>query len=255
MRKTKLLALLALVLLVMVALKCCGGKKNADDVHLPDAVQSEQEPSATVMENTDMPLGVVRENEGGGVIITITGKDGTAKDVLFTDVAADSWYIDAVNYAVSAGLMSGSADGPIFLPDYGMQRLDFAAALYRFAEGESFPDGIDGTQTDQCVAWVTDHGYMKGKQDGDFDPSGYLSCEEALIVIYRLAGEPKPGGTLENYPYAPKVSDYGADAVAWAWNSGLIVEQECVWYPTQTISRAQVALLLMRYSNMADSAS
>ena len=58
------------------------------------------------------------------------------------------------------------------------------------------------------------------------------------------------GGTLDDYPYAPKVSESGRDAVTWAWNNGLITEKECVWYPTQAISRAQVALLLMRYDTL-----
>ena len=38
--------------------------------------------------------------------------------------------------------------------------------------------------------------------------------------------------------------------MTWAWNNGLITEKECVWYPTQAISRAQVALLLMRYDTL-----
>ena len=263
MRKTKLLVLLVLVLLVMVALKCCGEKKNIDidEVQLSDTAQSGQEMSSQVMGKTVIPLNPIKENEGGGIIITRTKEDGTTEEFLFTDVEADGWYADAVNYVVSVGLMNGSEDGPIFLPDYGIQRLEFAIVLYRFAGGteESFRHKFIDMETpdwyDKYVAWVTNHGYMNGKEDGSFDPFGYLSCEEALIVLYRLAGEPKPKGTLENYPYAPKVSEFGLDAVTWAWNSGLIVEQECVWYPTQTISRAQVALLFTRYSRMAESAS
>ena len=259
MRKTKLLALLALVLLVMVVLKCCGGKKNTDDTWLPDPVQSGQETSLQVMEKADIPLGVIQENEDGGVTITVTKEDGATKEYRFTDVEADSWYTDAVNYVVSTGLMNGSEDGPIFLPNYGIQRLEFAIVLYRFAGGAEespryeFSDVQASDWYNQYVVWITNHGYMTGKDDGSFDPFGYLSCEEALIVLYRMAGEPKANGTLEDYPYAPKVSEYGLNAVEWAWNSGLIVEQECVWYPTQTISRAQVALLFARYSGMTES--
>lgn len=261
MRKSKLLVLLALVLLIMVALKCCGGKKNTDDVQAPDAAQSEQETTTQVMGKTDVPLGTITKNEDGGVTITVTKEDGTTNEFLFTDVEADSWYTDAVNYVVSVGLMNGSEDGPIFLPNYGIRRLEFAIVLYRFAGGteESFRHQFSDMQTpdwyDKYVAWITNRGYMTGKEDGRFDPFGYLSCEEALIVLHRMAGEPKPKGTLEDYPYAPKVSEFGLDAVTWAWNEGLIVEQECVWYPTQTISRAQVALLFTRYSKMVQSIS
>ena len=63
-------------------------------------------------------------------------------------------------------------------------------------------------------------------------------------MIYRLAGEPTVSGTLDDYPYAPKVSESGRDAVTWAWNNGLITEKECVWYPTQAISRAQFVTIL-----------
>lgn len=259
MRKIKLLVLLALVLLVMVVLKCCGGKKNTDDVQRPDTAQSGQETLSQAMETTDIPLGIIKGNEGGGITITVIKEDGTTEEFLFTDVEADSWYADAVNYVVSTGLMSGSEDGSAFLPEYGIRRLEFAVVLYRFAGGTEespryeFSDVQASDWYNQYVAWITNHGYMTGKDDGSFDPFGYLSCEEALIVLYRMAGEPKAKGTLEDYPYAPKVSEYGEDAVTWAWNEGLIVEQECVWYPTQTISRAQVALLFARYSGMTES--
>ena len=261
MRKSKLLVLLALVLLIMVVLKCCGGKKNTDDVQAPDAAQSEQEITAQVMEKTDIPLGTITKNEDGSVTIAVPKEDGTTEEFRFTDVEPDSWYTDAVNYVVSTGLMNGSEDGSIFLPDYGIQRLQFAIVAYRFAGGTEetarhrFSDMQNPDWYDKYVAWITNHGYMTGKEDGSFDPFGYLSCEEALIVLHRLAGEPRPEGTLEDYPYAPKVSEFGLDAVTWAWNNGLIVEQECVWYPTQTISRAQVALLFTRYSRMMESAS
>ena len=98
----------------------------------------------------------------------------------------------------------------------------------------------------EYVKWMVGKGLMGGN-GGAFNPSGFLSCEQAIIVLYRLAGEPTVTGTLDDYPYAPKVSESGRDAVTWAWNNGLITEKECVWYPTQAVSRAQVALLLMRY--------
>jgi len=65
-------------------------------------------------------------------------------------------------------------------------------------------------------------------------------------VLHRLAGSPESNASLEDYPYAPKVSETNLSAVRWAWEKGLIAEDECVWYPTQAVSRAQIALLLMR---------
>ena len=36
--------------------------------------------------------------------------DGTQTEGMFSDVAADSWYYDAVSYVVSEGLMNGISD-------------------------------------------------------------------------------------------------------------------------------------------------
>lgn len=254
MRKRKLIVLLILVLLIIVLLKCCGGKekKTADD--LPKTGDPKvQETIAPAADVSDASGGADAEDEDG-IIVTRIKNNGTEEKVQLSDVARDSWYADAVNYVVSMGLMGESSDGTSFRPEYGIQRVELAIALYRFAGGTEetprvrFGDVSEENWFSKYVAWVTNHGYMNGKDGESFDPFGYLSCEKALIVLYRLAGEPKVKGTLESYPYAPKVSDLGRNAVTWAWNTGLITEKECVWYPTQTISRAQVALLIARYN-------
>lgn len=254
MRKIKLLAVLAIILTIMVVLKCCNGKENELSEDLTDG----QEAIETVAQSDgkEISLGTVEKNENGGVRITVTKEDGAQETYVFEDVAPDSWYLDAVNYVVSTGLMNGSEDGPIFQPEYGIQRLQFAIVLYRFADGEevsrkcSFSDMTGKEWFSKYVDWIVDAGYMDGLNDGTFSPFGYLTVEQVIMVLHRCAGEPAPEGTLGDYPYAPKVSAEGKDAVTWAWNSGLINEEECVWYPTQAISRAQVAVLIMRYSAM-----
>ena len=201
-------------------------------------------------------LGRIEENtERGGVNVIVT-EDGAEKVYTFTDVAADSWYADAVNFAVSAGLMTGIGDMPIFRPEYGMSRETFAAILYRFTHGapvepnERFDDVPEDAWYYEAVSYVTNRRLMTALSPGIFGTKEYMTCEQALIGLYRVAGEPETDGSLEDYPYAAKVSDSGRNAVDWAWQNGLITEVECVWYPPQSISRAQVALLLMRYSAM-----
>ena len=201
-------------------------------------------------------LGRIEENaERGGVNVIVT-EDGAEKVYTFTDVAADSWYAGAVNFAVSAGLMTGIGDAPIFHPEYGMSRETFAAILYRFTHGapvepnERFDDVSEDAWYYDAVSYVTNRRLMTAIRPGIFGAEEFMTCEQALIGLYRVAGEPETDGSLEDYPYAAKVSDYGRNAVDWAWKNGLITEVECVWYPPQAISRAQVALLLMRYSAM-----
>lgn len=255
-KKLFLLALLAIALVVMLVLRGRENEDNTGDDGVPvtgtqqDAQQPQGDPQVS------LPLGVMTARENGGVEITVTADDGTESTYTYTDVSADEWYADAVNYVVTRGVMSGDDTQMLFQPDYGVARAQFAVIVCRFAGGEptkdklSFSDLSGGEWYYGYVGWMVAQGLMGGRDGGAFDPDGFLSCEQAIIVLYRLAGEPAIKGTLEGYPYAPKVSDSGHDAVTWAWNNGLITEKECVWYPTQAVSRAQVALLLMRYAAM-----
>lgn len=251
-KKLILLLLLALVLVIMLVLR--GGENDGNGADVADRQQMQG--VSDEAQHTGVSLSEMAANENGGVTITVAAEDGTSRVCTFTDVAIDSWYADAVNYVVTTGVMSGDEEQKLFQPEYGVARAQFAVIVCRFAGGEpsggtvSFSDLTGEEWYYKYVSWMAEQKLMGGTDGGAFDPEGFLSCEQALIVLYRLAGEPTVKGTLESYPYAPKVSDSGRDAVTWAWNSGLITEQECVWYPTQAVSRAQVALLLMRYDSL-----
>ncbi|MBQ9459468.1 MAG: S-layer homology domain-containing protein [Oscillospiraceae bacterium] len=202
-------------------------------------------------------MGRVLENtEHGGIDVVLEEEDGTENVRTFTDVSIDSWYTTAVNFVVSAGLMNGVGDEPIFRPEFGMLRESFAAILYRYTNGESveprrhFDDVVEGSWYCDAVSWVTNERLMTPLETNLFGVGSYMTCEQTLVCLYRLAGSPQTDGSLADYPYAAKVSDSGRSAVDWAWKNGLITEDECVWYPTQAVSRAQVALLLMRMSAM-----
>ena len=156
--------------------------------------------------------------------------------------------------------MSGTDVGgelSLFRPNYGMTRAQLAMILYRFAGGEpvaaprhTYGDVSSGEWYYDCVNWADTNGYIKPESTDSFGVEAYCSCEEVLAVLHRLAGSPESNASLEDYPYAPKVSETNLSAVRWAWEKGLIAEDECVWYPTQAVSRAQIALLLMRYDQL-----
>lgn len=262
--RIKQIALLALAVAAVIFLHDRVKKEQAAAakiaVNEPEQTEVQAAVSAQSMDVLRMgdgvTLGRIAENtERGGVDVTVT-EDGAEKVYTFTDVAIDSWYADAVNFAVSAGLMTGIGNESIFHPDYGMTRETFAAILYRFTHGtpaeseDRFDDVPEDAWYFDAVSYVTDRHLMTAIKPGIFGVGEYMTCEQALIGLYRVAGEPETDGSLADYPYAAKVSDSARSAVDWAWKNGLITEVECVWYPTQAISRAQVALLLMRYSAM-----
>ena len=251
------LAVLAVVLIhKRVQYEAEEAEKLTSEAMEQSAVLSEEVQQRSILRaGAGVELGVMTENtERGGVDVTVTGADGTQTTYTFTDVAIDSWYADAVNFVVSAGLMNGSAGDSLFRPEYGMLRESFALAIYRFAGGDppetrvTFEDVADGQWYQDAIGWVVNEGLLMPAEENVFGVGKYMTCEQAIVGLYRLAGEPETDGSLADYPYAAKVSGYGRSAMDWAWKNGLITEVECVWYPPQTISRAQLALLLERFS-------
>ncbi|MCR5826114.1 MAG: S-layer homology domain-containing protein [Oscillospiraceae bacterium] len=219
--------------------------KGAESVSIP--IQMEEVTLGRIVEN----------EEQGGVDIITANADGTETVHTFTDVKTDSWYVNAVNYVVSAGLMNGSNEKPAFMPDYAIRREFYALLLYRFTGSDvgdlesSFLDVDPSSWYYDAVTWVTNRGILSPADAEHFGVGKYMTCEQAIVGLYRLAGEPETDGSLADYPYAAKVSEFARNAMDWAWKGGLITEKECVWYPPQAISRAQIALLLMRLSEQA----
>lgn len=260
-KRIKRIALLALALLAVFLLRDRVKKEKAETSADAAPVQTEEAENASSMSvlcvDSGVTLGSTAENPAGeGIVVTAAREDGTVASYTFEDVAVDSWYANAVNFVVSAGLMTGVAEEDLFQPEFGILRESYAAILYRFTNGKPvepryhYEDVVEGKWYYDAVSWVSNERLMTGTGSA-FGIGEYMTCEQALIGLYRMAGEPETDGSLTDYPYAPKVSDAGRNAVDWAWQNGLITEVECVWYPPQAISRAQVALLLMRYSSMA----
>lgn len=252
-KKIGIIIVLAMILGGMLYLRSRGSDQPAEAA--PNETTPTEDSGDTMKDN--IPLGTVIPNEtDGGVIITAAQADGTEKQFIYTDVAADSWYLTAVNYAVSSGLISG--EGNLLQPEYGVQRAQFAAVLYRYSGGEPVDQSCSFSDVDPqewyvpYIDWVVSKGYMGGLDAETFAPFSYMTVEQAIVTLYRLAGEPYEDGTLADYPYTPKITEAAMDAMTWAWNKGLIAEEECVWYPTQALSRAQMAVLLLRFHTMTE---
>lgn len=257
-RRFGMLVLLAVLLAVLLLARGCGGEEETyTGGDAPVGQAQEEQPQGG--ERESVVLGTVSEGADGALVLTLE-KDGASESHTYADVKLGDWCVEALNYAVSSGWMSGSqeSDGAeYFKPDYGMTRAQFATILYRVEDGEpvtprrSYSDVAKDDWYYDCVSWVDRNGYMEPTGEDSFGAEEFISCEEMLLALHRAAGEPSSAASLEDYPYAAKVSEEALTAVRWAWEKGLIAEEECVWYPTQTVSRAQTALLLMRYNELA----
>ncbi len=170
----------------------------------------------------------------GDVTVRVTFTTGLP----FTDVSANQWFYDAVAYVYTNGMMEGDS-ATTFNPDGQMTRAMFWAVLGR----------IDGA-TITGANWIDtarNWAMSKGVSDGT-DPNGLVTREMMVTMLWRYAGEPASDESLSGYSDAASVSDWAAEAMAWAVENGVISGVSATTLaPQGTATRAQCATIFMRY--------
>lgn len=183
-------------------------------------------------------------------------RDCPSKD--FTDVDPAAWYHEAVDYALENGFMSGMGDG-IFNPDGNLTRAMLCQILYS-REGEpavtgtsSFADVADDEWYTGAITWAEAHGIVSGYEDGTFGPNDPITREQLAAILWRYAGRPAAGETLNGFIDAGKVSEYAEAALSWAVRQGIVSGKgEGILDPGGNATRAEFASMLMRYLENAE---
>lgn len=177
----------------------------------------------------------------------------------FTDLDADAWYHEGVDYALTNGLMNGVGGGR-FEPDGQLTRAQLVTVLYR-AAGEPdtgkqvnpFTDVADDAWYTKAVIWAANNGIVNGVAKNTFAPDDSITREQIAAMLYRYAGaEAAKEDKLSAFPDAAKVSDWAKEALNWAVASGLIngvadANGTASLEPQATATRAQIATILMRW--------
>lgn len=177
----------------------------------------------------------------------------------FSDLDADAWYHEGVDYALTNGLMNGVGGGR-FEPDGQLTRAQLVTVLYR-AAGEPdtgkqvnpFTDVADDAWYTKAVIWAANNGIVNGVAKNTFAPDDSITREQIAAMLYRYAGaEAAKEDKLSAFPDAAKVSDWAKEALNWAVASGLIngvadANGTASLEPQATATRAQIATILMRW--------
>lgn len=171
----------------------------------------------------------------------------------FTDVEADSWYEEAIQYVVENGIMSGTSD-ETFAPAETFTRAEAIVMLYRM-EGEPevsaknpFKDVADGEVYTDAVIWAASRGIVKGMRWKTFAPDLPITREQLVTVLYRYAqiSEKSVSADMKSFGDANSVSRYAVDAMKWAVGAGIIKGMYGELMPQGAATRAQVATVMMR---------
>ena len=110
-----------------------------------------------------------------------------------------------------------------------------------------FPDVTEGDWFYDAVRYAYETGLMDGVEDNLFAPNSETTRAQLVTILYRLAGEPEPGGDSGFSDVAAGI--WYTDAVAWAAENGIVNGvSDTEFAPGDDITREQLAAILYRYA-------
>lgn len=141
----------------------------------------------------------------------------------FVDVPEDTYYTDAVAWAVEKDITAGIGNNK-FGTGSGCTREQMVTFLWNLAgkpeaKGESFADVASGSYYETAIAWAKNLGITSGKTDGTFGVGDTVTREQVVTFLWNYAGQPEPQASASFDDVAADA--YFAKAVAWAKEEGI----------------------------------
>lgn len=167
----------------------------------------------------------------------------------FTDVSASAYYEDAVAWAVSQGITTGTS-ATTFSPDASCTRGQIVTFLWRAAGSpspkgtSSFADVPAESYYAQAVAWAVENGITNGTGEGTFSPDTPCDRSQSVTFLFRaLGGKTAGDAAFSDVP----AGSYYASAVAWAAEQGITTGTSSTTFsPNDTCTRGQIVTFLYR---------
>ena len=183
------------------------------------------------------------------VIVSATFEVKLQKD-LFTDVAADAYYADAVTWAAAQQITTG-VSATLFDPAGFCTRAQAVTFLWR-AAGSPAPQSASTPFSDvtadsyyaEAVCWAVENGIVKGVRSDIFAPDQTCTRAQIVTFLWRANGSPAAQGV--RFSDVPEQAFYAA-AVKWAVSKRITDGiGNRLFAPGHQCTRAQIAVFLYR---------
>lgn len=172
----------------------------------------------------------------------------------FVDVPEDTYYTDAVKWAVEQEITQGVSDFQ-FAPEESCTRAQIVTFLWRAAgcpqavtRAVAFEDVEENTWYTQAVQWAVEQGITNGYgSETIFNPNGECTRGQIATFLYRYFEE--PGTEMEGNPFEDVDPEaFYFDAVLWAVEQGITngFGSDTVFNPNGNCTRAQNVTFLYR---------
>lgn len=104
----------------------------------------------------------------------------------------------------------------------------------------------------EAVRWATSEQIMRGYSDTEFGPDDPVTRQELATILFRYADykgyDTTARADLSRYEDVNEVAEWALEAMQWVNAEGLITGTTATTLsPTSNASRAEVAVILMRF--------
>lgn len=210
-----------------------------------DALTKEQK---ELVKNYDELL---QAEEAFEALLAALEKEEPQTEIKFTDVAEESYYYDAVQWAVANGITAGVTEDA-FGPEWTCSRGQLATFLWRVAgspapETKTVPymDVAEESYYYDSILWAMENDIAKGTDGISFSPEMTVTRAQAVTFLWRAMGSPAPSGK-ESFGDVPETAYYH-DAVLWAAENGITSGTgQGVFSPDASCQRGQIVTFLYR---------
>ena len=214
-----------------------------------------------VGENTNAAVTVRSGQAAIGIQGSYALTGGKTEHTPFYDVSQTDWFYAPVGYAYEKGLFSGM-DANHFSPGSSMNRAMLMSVLHRLAGSPqttaqiAFNDVPGSSWYTQAVLWGASQGITSGTGNGNFNPDGQVTREQAVAMMYNFAVKYKDltggaGADLSGYADLNRLSSWARPAMAWAVEQGIVSGvangSTLTLEPQRSATRAEMATMLRAF--------
>ena len=148
-------------------------------------------------ETTWQPNANITRAQVATLLYAMEGKPAVETSAGFTDVAADAWYVNPVNWAAATGVVAGMGDGT-FAPNANVTREQFVTMLRSYAEYKGKDVTATGNVTTfadaatisawatEPVSWAVGAGLINGRDGNLIAPQGTATRAEAATMLWKF---------------------------------------------------------------------
>ncbi|MGN0133548.1 MAG: S-layer homology domain-containing protein, partial [Anaerotignum sp.] len=194
---------------------------------------------------------LLQAEEAFEALLAALEKEEPQAEIKFTDVAEESYYYDAVQWAVANGITAGVTEDA-FGPEWTCSRGQLATFLWRLAGSPApktkavpYIDVAEESYYHDAILWAMENDIAKGTDGISFSPEMTVTRAQAVTFLWRAMGSPAPSGKV-SFGDVPETAYYH-DAILWAAENGITSGTgEGMFSPDTSCQRGQIVTFLYR---------